>query len=151
MRIIVAILNVVLNGKNFFQTDLREMLHSLGKFSVTGVVVCMCCLIFTAFVGFSKTVNNSVVEYKSIFTMDYQYVELFKPINPDYIAVLLQCVAGIFFPFLNHQFIFPLLSHLKRPTRNRVNRIFIATHLYEIIIYLTLGLLGYLLLSQHLN
>jgi uncharacterized membrane protein YidH (DUF202 family) len=54
VRIIVAILNVVLNGRHFFQTDLREMLQSLGKFSVTGIVVCMCCLIFTAIVGFSK-------------------------------------------------------------------------------------------------
>jgi amino acid permease len=91
------------------------------------------------------------VEYKSVFTMDYQYVEFSKPLNSHYIVVLLQCISGIFYPFLNHQFIFPLLSNLKKPTKNRVKLIFIATHLYEIGIYLTIALLGYLLLSQHLN
>jgi amino acid permease len=64
---------------------------------------------------------------------------------------LLQGVSGIFFAFLNHQFIFPLISHLKRPTKRRTERIFITAHIEEIIIYITIGLTGYLLLSQHVD
>lgn len=64
-------------------------------------------------------------------------------------GIALQGLSGIFFTFLNHQFIFPLISHLKRPTKKRVDRIFVYSHLEEIIIYLLIGILGYVLLSQH--
>ncbi len=45
-----------------------------------------------------------------------------------YVSVLLQGVSGIFYTFLNPQFIFPLISHLKRPTIRRVNWIFWYGH-----------------------
>lgn len=47
--------------KHFFLTDLSEMLHTLGKFSVTGVVISMGFIVMTAFTGFSKTVGDKVV------------------------------------------------------------------------------------------
>jgi hypothetical protein len=56
MRIAVSLLNLALNLKNFFQTDLTEMLNSLGKFSVTGVVICMSFVVLTSFTGFTKKV-----------------------------------------------------------------------------------------------
>lgn len=50
---------------------------------------------------------------------------------------------------LNPQFVFPLVSHLRKPTRKRVNNIFKWAHIEELIIYMLLGWLGYLLLAQH--
>jgi len=51
LRIVVAFLVVYFNWKNFFNKDLREMLHSLGKFSVTGVVFNMIVIVGVAFTG----------------------------------------------------------------------------------------------------
>jgi hypothetical protein len=47
----VAFIIVMLNWKNFFNKDLRDMLHSLGKFSVTGVVFNMIVIVAVAFTG----------------------------------------------------------------------------------------------------
>jgi isochorismate hydrolase len=77
VRVAVALIHVALNYRNFFQEDLREMLHSLGKFSVTGVVFCMICILITALTGFTKTVNGEPLEYKSILTMDSSKAEFF--------------------------------------------------------------------------
>lgn len=74
VRVVVSVLTIVFNLKNFFKTDLGEMLHSLGKFSVTGVVICMSFIVLTAISGFTKTVSGEEVEYRSIFTMDYSNV-----------------------------------------------------------------------------
>lgn len=57
----VSVLNIVLNLKNFLVTDLSQMLQSLGKFSVTGVLICMSFIIITAVTGFSKTVNGETL------------------------------------------------------------------------------------------
>lgn len=54
----MSLLNVGLNFKHFFLTDLREMLHTLGKFSVTGVVFCMSLIVITAFTGFTKYLDD---------------------------------------------------------------------------------------------
>ena len=58
VRVVVSVLTIVLNLKNFFKTDLGEMLHSLGKFGVTGVVICMSFIVLTAFSGFTKKVGG---------------------------------------------------------------------------------------------
>lgn len=50
---------------------------------------------------------------------------------------------------LNPQFVFPLISHLKKPNRKRVEYIFRWAHIEEIAIYMLVGWLGYLLLVQH--
>jgi hypothetical protein len=47
--------------------------------------------------------------------------------------------------------VFPLISHLKKPTRKRVDRIFLYSHYELLLIYLGIGILGYLLLSQHID
>jgi hypothetical protein len=51
VRIGVAVMIVMLNWRNFFNKDLREMLHILGKFSVTGVVFNMVVIVAVAFTG----------------------------------------------------------------------------------------------------
>ena len=61
VRIVVSVLNIIFNMKHFFLTDLSEMLHTLGKFSVTGVVISMGFIVMTAFTGFSKTVGDKEV------------------------------------------------------------------------------------------
>jgi amino acid permease len=59
--------------------------------------------------------------------MDYSNVEAVPPLDSHYFSVFLQGLSGIFFIFLNHQFIFPLISNLKRPTKKRVDRIFLSS------------------------
>ena len=51
MRIGVAGIIVMLNWRNFFNKDLKEMLHCLGMFSVTGVVFNMVVIVAVAFTG----------------------------------------------------------------------------------------------------
>ena len=148
MRVIVALLHVALNYKNFFQEDLRELLHSLGKFSITGTVFCLVCILVTSLTGFTKMVNGEPLEYKSILAMDSSKVEFFGALSG---MLLLQSLSGIFYTFLNPQFVFPLISHLKRATRKRVNRIFLYSHIELFFIYLVIGVFGYLLLSQHID
>ena len=147
----MSVLNIGLNLKNFFVTDLSQMLQSLGKFSVTGVLICMSFIIITAVTGFSKTVNGDTLEYDSVFTMDYTHVQVFPSMSPQYLSILLQSMCGLFYVFLNHQFVFPLISNLKKPTKKRVDKIFLFSH-YEIYaIDGIIGLLGYLLLAQHID
>jgi hypothetical protein len=55
----------------------------------------------------------------------------------------------MYFTIVNPQFVFPLISHLKKPTRRRVDYIFRWAHYEELFITLAMGLLGYLLLAQH--
>ena len=101
------------------------MLHSLGKFSVSGVIFCLVCIVLTSLTGFTRQVGGEAVIYRSILAMDAAAVEYFRPIS---VLALLQSTSGIFFAFLNPQFVFPLISHLKKPTRKRVDRIFRFTH-----------------------
>lgn len=83
--------------------------------------------------------------------MDYSNIHLFKPqtFSLTYLSVFLQGISGIFYTFLNPQFIFPLISHLKKPTLKRVNYIFWMAHVEEVVIYLLIAVSGYLLLAQH--
>jgi amino acid permease len=83
--------------------------------------------------------------------MDSSHIEWWKPWEGDYFYIWMQCIAGAFYTFLNHQFIFPLISHLKRPTKKRVDRIFVVCHIEEYIVYSIIGLMGYFLLSQHID
>jgi amino acid permease len=60
-------------------------------------------------------------------------------------------MCGLFYVFLNHQFVFPLISNLKKPTKKRVDKIFVYSHIEIYAIDVTIALLGYLLLAQHLD
>jgi hypothetical protein len=81
--------------------------------------------------------------------MDYSLVEWWQPWDSNYLNIILQASTGVYFTMLNPQFVFPLISHLKKPTRKRVSNIFVWAHVEELIIYMLLGWLGYLLLAQH--
>lgn len=61
--------------------------------------------------------------------MNYDNVKMMPEFNSNYFAILLQGVSGIFFTFLNHQFIFPVISNLKKATKKRVDKIFIICHI----------------------
>lgn len=69
------------------------------------------------------------MRYEGILTMSFDGVVWSKEWSQRYFSVLLQAVSGIFYTFLNPQFIFPLISHLKRPTLHRVNYIFKMAHI----------------------
>ena len=52
-RIAIGALLVVLNYKNLMMTDLREILLTVGKFSVIGISFCLGIIYVTAFFGFT--------------------------------------------------------------------------------------------------
>lgn len=110
-------------------TDLREVLNTAGKLSIIGVFLCIGLIYLTALFGFNRYFMEETVEFKSILTMDYSKVEWFKPLTSGYWDGLMQATASIYFTYLNHTYVFPLISHLKRPTRKRVERIFIWAHI----------------------
>lgn len=83
--------------------------------------------------------------------MDYSNLEWFQPLSSYYIQVVLQGTASIYFVYLNHQYVFPLLNLLKRPSRHRAEQIFRLAHLEEFAVYGVLALLGYFSLSQHMD
>ena len=58
-RVAVAVLIVLLDMRNFFNKDLREMLHSLGMFSVSGVVFNMVVIVVTSFTGKAHFIKDS--------------------------------------------------------------------------------------------
>jgi hypothetical protein len=93
--------------------DLREVLHSVGKFSFIGIVSCLLLVMLTALLGFTRSFNDQQLEFKSIFSMDYDHVAALPIFSTDYLSILLQGAAAVYFSFLNHQFVFPLIGHLQ--------------------------------------
>jgi amino acid permease len=63
----------------------------------------------------------------------------------------MQGLAAIIFCYVNHQLVFPLVFDLKNPTKKRLDKVFHRVHTTEIIIYLSVGLFGYLLLSENID
>ena len=61
----------------------------------------------------------------------------------------LQGLASIIFCYVNHQLVFPLVNDLKNPTKRRMDKVFFRVHLTEIIVYIAVGMTGYLLLVEH--
>lgn len=140
---------IVCNSKYLMMTDLREVLHTIGKSSIIGILFCMSIIWLTAVFGFNRRYQDTRIRYDSVFSMDYSQVEWFQEWDSRYMSIVLQATTGVYFTMLNPQFVFPLISHLKKPTRKRVNYIFRWAHYEEWVIYMLLGVLGYLLLSQH--
>lgn len=125
------------------------MLEKAGRSSIIGVFFCSTIVFLTAFFGFTRDYHDSKLEYNSIFNMDYRHVSWFEPLNMNYFNIILQATAGVYFSMINPQFVFPLVSHLKRPTKKRVSYIFKWAHIEEFLIFILFGWIGFLLLTQH--
>lgn len=128
MRIVIGILMIVFNSKYLMMTDLKAVLNTIGKSSIVGILFCMSIIWLTAIFGFNRNYNGEVIEYKSVLAMDYTQVEWFQNWDSSYWTVLFQAATGVYFTMLNPQFVFPLISHLKRPNRRRVEYIFRWAH-----------------------
>lgn len=62
----------------------------------------------------------------------------------------MQGLASIIFCYVNHQLVFPLVNDLKNPTKRRMDKVFFRVHLTEVIVYIAVGMTGYLLLVEHI-
>ena len=62
------------------------------------------------------------------------------------VSSLFQGVASIFFCFVCHQMVFPLVQDLKNPVERRLTKIFFRSHLTLLIVYGGIGIFAYLLL-----
>lgn len=129
MRVVIGLLMILTNFKYLMMTNLRDVLHIVGKSSIIGVMFCVTIIWLTAIFGFDRSFNHQIVEYKSIFTIDYSKVEWFKSSDSNFWSVIFQAATGVYFTMLNPQFVFPLISHLKKPNRKRVEYIFRWAHL----------------------
>ncbi len=63
----------------------------------------------------------------------------------------MQGLASIIFCYVNHQLVFPLVFDLNNPTKKRLVKVFFRVHATEIITYVSVGLSGYLLLSEQID
>lgn len=120
---------ISLNGKYLMMTNIKEVLGSIGKWSIAGILFCMSIIWLTTLFGFSREYEGQTIEYRSILEMDYSQVKWFHAWDSDYWGVLLQAAAGVYFTMLNPQFVFPMINHLKDPSRKRVEFIFKYAHL----------------------
>lgn len=59
---------IFFNRHNFFNKDLREMLHTLGTFSVSGVIFNMVVILITSITGTTNRIQDL-----PRFTMDKLY------------------------------------------------------------------------------
>jgi len=53
-RIVMGIALVVFNFRYLMMTDLREVLETVGKFSIIGISFCLGIIYLTALFGFTK-------------------------------------------------------------------------------------------------
>jgi len=60
-----------------------------------------------------------------------------------------QGIAAIFFCYVSHQMVFPLVQDLKNPTDKRLSKIFLRSHLILFLVYAGIGIFAYLLLVEH--
>jgi len=65
------------------------------------------------------------------------------------VSSIFQGIASIFFCYVSHQMVFPLVQDLRNPSERRLTKIFFRSHLTLFLVYGSIGLLGYLLLVEH--
>lgn len=141
IRLVANAANITLNmyfilKKNLYSLRFITLLGTLFVFYNAAVIV------GTAFSGFTykNEVFPSIVNRK-----DWSGFRLF---NFDSPLRQLSGIATTIFCFVNHQMIFPLADELKRPSQERLRRIFNRAHIFESIVYLTVVTFGYLLLFE---
>jgi amino acid permease len=121
----------------------------VGVFATIFNTVVLTITLFTGFTPPESDCIGSYCEYHGITGIDWSKVELWGKWDWDGLSAQMQGFASIMFCFVNHQLIFPLVYDLKNPTKKRMDKIFLRTHITEIISYTLVGGAGYLLLVEH--
>lgn len=96
--------------------------------------------------GFTRVdSNDDDVVYHGIFNRKQGTVSWFA----GDASSLFQGIAAIFFCYVSHQMVFPLVQDLRNPTEKRLSKIFFRSHFTLLSIYGGIGIFAYLLLSEH--
>lgn len=97
--------------------------------------------------GFNRVIDGEeTVVYNGIFHIDFDNVKWSCSFIDDF-SVLMEGVAAIFFCYVSHQMVFPLVQDLKNPTKKRLTKVFSRNHITLLTIYSSIGIFAYLLLS----
>jgi amino acid permease len=129
---------------------LKKEIGILQKISIIGVlsaVINVFIITVTMFIGFKvKNCVGEACEYHGITQLDWSKINLWGVGGWDMFSKQLQGLASIIFCYVNHQLVFPLVNDLKNPTKRRMDKVFFRVHLTEVIVYIAVGMTGYLLL-----
>lgn len=91
------------------------------------------------------------MEYHGITGINWDNINWFSVNGWEAFSESMQGLAAVIFCYVNHQLVFPLVFDLKNPTKKRLDKVFFRVHTTEVIAYFTVGLSGYLLLSEHID
>lgn len=58
MRIVIGVLMILANFKYLMMTNLRDILHTVGKSSIIGIMFCVTIIWLTSIFGFNRTYNG---------------------------------------------------------------------------------------------
>ncbi len=136
----------------FFFVRLRDI-KIIQKISIIGVcsaVYNVLVIFFVFFIGFDCSQGGVDVRYDGVFGLDWGLVK-WVAIDGNWFSMQTQALASVIFCYINHQLVFTTCKNLENPTKQRLTACFFRSNLYELIIYIIVGLSGYLLLVQHLN
>ncbi len=87
--------------------------------------------------------------YHGITSISWNRLSWFRFDNLQDFSQQTQGLASLIFCYVNHQLVFPLVSHLKNPNKRRLDKVFRRSHITEAISYILVGMAGYLLLAEH--
>lgn len=144
-----VILNVGIICAEFGLIQLKDMriIQRLAVIGVCSVIYNAVTIFVLLFTGFTHE-GNPDVHYESILKLDWSIVEwaLFKK---GWFSMHTQAVASILFCYINHQLVFPTCKNMENPTDSRLKACFLRSNVNELVVYVIIGLAGYLLLIQH--
>lgn len=152
VRKLVVGVSILVNLIFIFKKDLSALRYTtlLGTCSV---FYCIVAVLLTAFVGGNARNQAGEVAIPSLFSSAEQRWNNMKWFNFDnlpnaanHIILQFAVIATVIFCYVNHQMLFPLMSHLKRPSFPRLFKIIRRVHVGEIIFYLLISYSGYLFL-----
>jgi amino acid permease len=128
----------------------KKDLYSLRFITILGtgaVVYNSLVILVTAFIGFKYEKAGETHDVLPIISPDKDY-SLLKWANFDNPWLQLVGFASTIFCYVNHQMVFPISQELANPTMRRLHKIFDRAHISEALIYMVVGVMGYLLLFQ---
>lgn len=146
VRLVTNTVAILVNLIFIFKKDL----YSLRFITILGTmaVIYNTLIIFvTALTGFDYEKGDVKYHYESILSKNKDWSGL-RWFNFDNPWLQLVGFANTIFCYVNHQMIFPMADELVKPSKRRLHKIFDRAHFTEGIIYLLVGLMGYLLLFE---
>jgi amino acid permease len=131
---------------------LKRDLYALRFITILGTLAVgynTIVILITAFTGFTYKKGDMLPHYyESILSPSRDWTS-FKMANFGNPLLHLVGFASTIFCYVNHQMIFPMADELANPTLRRLHKIFHRAHISEGAVYMTVGIMGYLLLYEN--